>query len=93
MVPSGILRHPHAIQQHLDALTTDVLCHEVGWIGGPADLVGLDDSPIDLVLHPQGLRFEMLDPPTPLRMATPCAADESMKHWICIGIPRSRSRP
>ena len=63
MVSSRMLRHAHANQQHFDTLTTYVLCHKVGWIGGPADLVDLDNSPIDLVLHPQGLRFEMLDLP------------------------------
>ena len=47
MVSSRTLRHAHAIQQHLDALTTDLLCHELGWIVGPADLVDLDDSPIN----------------------------------------------
>ena len=92
-VSSRVLRHARTIQQHLDALTTDVLCHEVGWIGGPADLIDLDDSPINLVLHPQSLRFEMLDVTDPLRMATPGAADESVKHWLRICIPRPRSRP
>ena len=68
MVSSRTLCHARAIQQHLGALTTDVLRHEVGWIGGRTDLDDLDDSPINFVLHSQSLRFDMLDLSDP-----PCA--------------------
>ena len=44
--------HANATQQSLDAYTTDVLCHEVGWIVGPEDLLDLDDPHVHLVLYP-----------------------------------------
>ena len=60
VVSSSLLHHAHAIHQRLDAFTTE-LRHAVDWIVGLANLVDLDDLPINLVLHPQGLRFKPMD--------------------------------
>ena len=80
MVSSRTLCHACTIQQHLGALTTDVLRHEVGWIGGRTDLDDLDDSPINLVLHSQSLRFDMLDLSDPPAHGQVCETPDILRH-------------